>query len=72
MEFIVPLSEAEHDNCEILTIVDNLSKLIRYIPIKSTTDAPETACKLKEHLYRNHDIPKKIISDRDPIFMSKF
>ena len=59
-------------NSGILTVVCKLSKMIRLIPTKNDITAPEVALKFKEHIYRNHGLPEKIISDRDPIFMSKF
>lgn len=34
--------------------------------------APEVAEKCKEHVYRNHEISLKIISDCDSLFMRKF
>ena len=72
MDFIAPLPETKNRYSGVMTVVDKLSKMIRLIPIKSTINAPETAMRFKEHIYRNHGIPNKIISDRDPIFMSKF
>ena len=72
MDFIVALPETENGNSGILIFVDKLSKIIRLIPTKSTINASEAAQKFKEHIYRSHVIPSKIISDRDPIFMSKF
>ena len=72
MDFIGPLPETKQGFSGIMTIVCKLSKMIRLIPIKHTISAPETAMKFKEVIYRSHGLPKKIISDRDPIFMSKF
>ena len=72
MDFILPLPETKNGYSGIMTVVDKLSKMVRLIPIKSTINAPDTAMKFKEHIYRNHGIPNKIISDRDPIFLSKF
>ena len=72
MDFIVPLPTTKNGNSGILTVVCKLSKMIRIIPIQATITAPEAAMKFKEHVYRNHGIPSKIISDRDKLFMSKF
>ncbi len=72
MDFIAPLPKTKNGFSGIMTIVCKLSKMIRLIPISHTITAPETAMKFKEVIYRNHGLPQKIISDRDPIFMSKF
>ena len=72
MDFITPLPETKKGHSAIMTIVCKLSKMIRLIPMTHTISAPETAQKFKEVIYRNHGLPQKIISDRDPIFMSKF
>lgn len=72
MDFITPLPETKNGNSGILNVVCKLSKMIRIIPIKSNITAPETAMKFKEHVYRSHGFPSKIISDRDSLFMSKF
>ena len=55
-----------------LVVVDRLSKMIRIIPMKPNEDAPKFAKSYKEFVYRHHGLPLNIISDRDPIFMSKF
>ena len=72
MGFITPLPRTKKSNSGILKVVDKLSKMIRLIPVTHDIDAPGAALKLKEHVYRNHGITEKIISDRDTIFMSKF
>ena len=72
MDFVLPLPRKNNDNSGILNAVDKLSKMIRILPIKSNIAAPELAMKFKEHVYKNHSLPKKIISERDTLFMSKF
>ncbi len=64
MDFVTPLPETENGNSGVLNVVCKLSKMIRIIPIKHDISAPEVAMKFKEHVYRNHGIPNKIISDR--------
>ena len=72
MDFIVPLPKTKNGNSGIMNVVCKLSKMIRLIPITEDINAPKVAQKFKEHVYRSHGLPSKIISDRDPIFMSKF
>ena len=72
MDSIAPLPVTKQGFSGIMTIVCKLSKMLRLIHIEHTISAPETAMKLKEVIYRNHGLPQRIISDRDPIFMGKF
>ena len=72
MDFITPLPRSTNGNNGILVVVDRLSKMIRIIPTKPSLNAPMTAKLYKDHVYRHHGLPLNIISDRDPIFMSKF
>lgn len=46
--------------------------MIRIISIRADMRAPGIALTFKEHLYRNHEILFKIISDFDCLFMSRF
>ena len=72
MDFVIPLPETKNGNSGILNVVCKLSKMIRIIPIHYNINATAVAMKFKEHIYRNHGLPTKIISDRDSLFMSKF
>lgn len=72
LDFVLTLPETRSDKCAILNVVCKFSKMIRITPIKSNISAPGSSIKFKNHIYRNHRLPMKIISDRDSIFMSKF
>ncbi len=72
MDFITPLPPTRQNNVGILNVVDKLSKTIRLIPIPQNADAVTVAKLFKDHLYRIHGLPQKIISDRDIFFRSKF
>ena len=72
MDFITPLPKTPRNHTGLLNVVDRLSKMIRLIPIPPKVDAPLVAKLFKDHVYRHHGLPQVIISDRDPIFMSKF
>jgi hypothetical protein len=72
MDFIKPLPKTARGNAGLFVVVDRLSKLIRIAATPATVDAPEVACLFHTHVYRNHGLPLEIISDRNPIFMSKF
>ena len=56
----------------ILVIVDRLTKMVHYEPVKVTIDAPGLAEKIINVVMRHHGHPDSIISDRRAIFTSKF
>lgn len=53
-----------------MVVVDRLTKVAHFIPVRSSYNAEFVACIYMEQIVRLHGIPKKIISDRDPIFTS--
>src|SRR5262249_12125635 len=71
MDFIVGLPESSGFTA-ILVIVDRLTKLAHFIATVDEVDAPKTATLFIQHIFKNHGLPDNIISDRDPIFTSKF
>ena len=56
----------------ILVIVDRLTKMVYYEPVKVTIDAPGLAEVIIDVVVRHHGILDSIISDWGAIFMSKF
>ena len=66
----LPRSEEGYDG--ILIVVDRATKMVHLIAANQTIIAVETA-----HVYWNsagklHGIPRSIVSDKDPRFVSKF
>jgi transposase InsO family protein len=53
-------------------IVDKLTKSAHFIPIRDTYDVTDVAHVFVSEVIRFHKIPKKIISDRDSRFNSRF
>jgi RNase H-like domain found in reverse transcriptase/Integrase zinc binding domain len=72
MDFITPLPKTDRGSAGLFVVVDRLSKLIRIAAPPANVTAPEVARLFHTHVYRNHGLPLEIISERDPIFMSKF
>ena len=56
----------------ILVIVDRLTKMVHYEPVKVTIDAPGLAEVILDVVVRHHGLPDSIMSDRGSLFTSKF
>jgi len=52
--------------------VDMLTKAAHFIPMKSTFSASDVAQVFIRDVVRLHGVPRKIVSDRDAKFTSKF
>ena len=66
----LPLSSSGHDM--ILVIVDKLSKRGIFVPLNKEVDAPAVAQVFQDRLFTQYGTPKRIISDRDPKFTSRY
>ena len=53
-------------------IVDCLTKVAHFVPVKTKTDAEKLANLYVEHILRLHGAPSSIVSDRGPQFVSQF
>jgi hypothetical protein len=71
MDFIDGLPPSHQFNC-ILVVVDKLSKFAHFIPLKHPYTAIKVAEVFLDNIYKLHGLPQSIISDRDPVFTSKF
>lgn len=56
----------------ILVVVDRLSKYAHFGALKSGFTASAVASLFVDIVVKHHSFPKTIVSDRDPIFVSKF
>jgi hypothetical protein len=56
----------------IWVVVDRLTKTARFIPIKDTWNMEQRADAYVKNIVRYHGVPKTIVSDRDPNFLSHF
>jgi hypothetical protein len=72
MDFIIglPRSNKKHDS--IMVVVDKLTKVANFIPLKTTHKESNVVDIYMRELSHFHGIPKKIVSERDPKFTSKF
>jgi transposase InsO family protein len=72
MDFVVGLSLTSHRHNSILVIVDKLTKSAHFIPVRDTYDVTDVERVFVSEVIRLYEIPKKIISDRDSRFTSRF
>lgn len=72
MDFVGPLPLTKADNDFIMVVVDKLSKMVHFIPCKTTVTAPQVAKLFFREIVRHHGIPTSIVSDRDTRFTSHF
>ena len=71
MDFIVELPPSEGLDA-IYVCVDRLTKMVHFIPTKTTITAEGTARLFYQHVWKHHGLPTDIISDRGPQFVAKF
>src|SRR3954469_17224710 len=71
VDIIGELPESQGFNA-IFVIVDCFSKQIHAIPINMSLTAEGYARIFRDHVFKLHGIPEKVISDRGPQFVSKF
>jgi hypothetical protein len=72
MDFIIGLPKTIKQHDAIMVVVDKLSKVAHFIPIKSTYKVVNIAEIFMREIFRLHGMPTTIISDRDPKFTSNF
>ena len=66
----IALTSSRHN--AILVVVDKLTKSAHFIPMRDTYDVMDVERVFINEVVRLHGVPKKLISDRDPKFTSKF
>ena len=66
------LPRSSNDNDGMLTIVDHAMKMVHLVLLKQTITTSEIAQVYCTTIGRLHDLPRSIVSDRDPRFVSKF
>ena len=72
MDFITgfPKNFRKHDS--IMVVVEKLSKVTHFIPVKSTYKVVNIAYIFMKEIFRLHGVPKVIISDIDVKFIGNF
>ena len=72
MDFITQLPKS--DGCStVWVIVDRFTKMAHFVPVKDGQKTAEGCAKLfLDNIWKLHGLPSSIISDRDPVFTSRF
>ena len=71
MDFVVGLPRSPRGRDTIWVVVDRLSKVAHFIPIRSTSTAGDLAPIYMLEIVRFHGVPRTMVSDRDAKFVSK-
>jgi transposase InsO family protein len=72
MDFIMGLPRTQLGYDSIWVIMDRLTKLAHFIPVKTTYSGPQHAELYMSRIVCLHGVPKKIVSNRGTQFTLKF
>jgi len=72
MDFIVGLPRTQKGHDAIWVIVDRLTKVAHFIPVKTTFTVSKLAELYIDNILKLHRAPRSIVSDRGPQFTAKF
>jgi hypothetical protein len=72
MDFIIGLPRTQLGYDSIWVIVDRLTKVAHFIPVKTTYSGPQLAELYMLRIVCLHGVLKKIVSDRETQFTLKF
>jgi hypothetical protein len=65
MDFIMELSRTQSGYDSIWVVVDRLTKVAQFIPVKITYSGPQLAELYMSRIVCLHGVPKKIVSNRE-------
>ena len=72
MDFITHLPVTASGHNSIVTFVDRLSKYVYFVACKHDITAEQLATVFIATVVARHGLPRRLVSDRDPRFTSRF
>jgi len=72
MDFILGLPRIVRQHDSITVVVDRMKNVVHFIAVKSTFSTSDVAYVFIRDVVRVHGVPKKIVSDKNEKFTSKF
>jgi len=72
MDFLVELSRSPRGMDAICVVIDRLTKVVHFIPMKTTNSAIVLVPLFIKGVMRLHGVPKSIVSNQDIKFVSNF
>ena len=72
MNFLSRLLRSSEGYDSIMVIVDRMTKLAQFLPVKTTDPVRKLAKLYLKEIVRLHDVPALIVSNRDARFASMF
>ena len=72
MNFVTGLPQTQKRHDAIWVIVDRLTKTTHFLAMNIKDPLPKLAKLYIDEIIRLHGVPASIVSDRDPLFVSRF
>ncbi len=72
VDMIAELPLTKNGYNAIVVFVDHLTKMVHFVPTVTTLDAQGYAKLFRDHVFKLHGIPEKVISDRGVQFVNNF
>ena len=71
MDFVKSLPKSLKQDM-VMVVVDRLNKYVHFIPLSHPYTVIKVASLFMAHIFKLHGLPTSIMSDRDPMFTSRF
>jgi transposase InsO family protein len=72
MDFVLGLPKTQKGHDAIWVIVDRLTKVAHFLPVRTTYGGEKLAKLYIENIVKLHGVPSRIVSDRGTQFTSRF